>query len=70
MNLHRVIYTQDGIVKQEFFGSDAAASKRSTELRKLGTALDGKPEREPIDVPTNKEALLIWLNENASLVKE
>lgn len=69
MNLHRVIYTQDGTTKQEFFGSGEAASKRSTELRKLGTALEGKPEREPIDVPTNKEALLNWLNEHATLVK-
>lgn len=69
MNLHCVFYTPEGEAdRQEFFASEGAASKRCTELKKIGGLL-GKPEREAVDVPTNKTGLIEWLNENAGLAK-
>lgn len=75
MNLHRVTYSladeKSGIVThhQEFFGSDGAASKRMTELKKeKKDELDGKVERAPIDIPTGKVDLLEWLNTHATVV--
>ena len=61
---------QEGIVikHQEFAGSDGAASKRCTEIKKsMKDTLDDKPEREAIDIPTKKDELIAWLNNNASL---
>lgn len=70
MKAHRVIYalTIDlGVVERaEYFSSEGAASKRCTELRK-DTAVDGKPERESLEIPTNRDGLLEWLNLNAYL---
>jgi hypothetical protein len=75
MNLHRVTFSladeKSGIIThhQEFFGSDGAASKRMTEIKKDKKAeLDGKVEREPIDIPTGKVDLLAWLNVHATVV--
>lgn len=74
MKIYRIKYTLasgagDTIVltkKQEFAASDGAASKRCTELKKdFKDTLDDKPEREAIDIPTDKTGLIEWLNKNA-----
>lgn len=76
MKLHRIKYTLtsgagDTILltkKQEFAAADGAASKRCTEIKKdFKDTLDDKPEREAIDIPTDKTGLIEWLNNNASV---
>lgn len=65
-----VVPEQDGVTvtHHEFAASDGAASKRCTEIKKdLKDTLDDKPERKAIDIPTDKNGLIAWLNKNASL---
>lgn len=66
MRLHRITYARDDVDYQEFAGSDSDASKRSTELKKEG-GLQGKPERAPVEIPTDKAGLIEWLNKNAQI---
>ncbi len=66
MNLHRVTYsvdTEEGVVQmRKFAASGAEASKLATALKKEEPALVGKPERDEVDVPTNKAGLIAFLN--------
>lgn len=80
MKLYKITYdlvdedaAADGgnIVKtmQEFATSDGAASKRCTAIKsEFKKQLDGKPEREALDVPNTKVELVEWLNKNATMV--
>jgi len=69
MNLHQVTFnTPSGSVRRQFAGSADAASKLATELKKSGRATD-KPERESVEIATDKVGLIKWLNENASVVE-
>lgn len=66
MNLHRVTYNVDdgnGLITQrrEFAASGTEASKIATRLKKLDDVV-GKPERDEVDVPTNKAGLIAFLN--------
>lgn len=71
MRLHRITYSAEGVPRQEFAGSDTDASKRCTEIKKtMSSVLDDKPERAPVDIPTDKAGLLAWLNTNAKLAVE
>ena len=66
MRLYEIKYeNSEGEVRREFAGSDSDASKRSTELKKTNVAVN-KPTREAVDVPTDKQGLIGWLNENAT----
>jgi len=67
MNLHRVTYTVETESgeqqRRKFAASGAEASKVATALKKeLGVSLVGKPERDEVDVPTNKAGLIAFLN--------
>lgn len=67
MNLHRVTYTvkdDEGVKTQrrKFAASGAEASKIATALKKDDPRLVGKPERDEVDVPTNKAGLIAFLN--------
>jgi len=67
MKLYQVTYTDNtNTVRRQFASSDAAASQLSTKLKADGTA-EKRPERESIDVPTDKNGLIIWLNENVGV---
>jgi hypothetical protein len=66
MKLHRITYAKDEEERQEFAASDGAASARITALKKEG-GIQGKPEREPVEIPTDKTGLIEWLNTNAYL---
>ncbi len=64
MKLHRITFThKDGGNRFAYASSETEASKMSTKLKAEHGG--GKPTREPIEVPTGKDALLEWLNENA-----
>lgn len=69
MKLHRIKYCRDEIERQEFAASDGAASARVTVLKKEG-GLTGKPEREPVEIPTDRNGLIEWLNKNARIAEE
>lgn len=66
MKIYRISYCRNGVPHQKFAGSDDAASKCSTELKK-GKDIDDKPEREAIDIPTDKVGLIEWLNVHAHM---
>lgn len=73
MKLHRVMYETDedsdpGIVKRRLFAASAdAASKLATSLKqKHGKDLVGKPERDVVEVPTDKQGLIDFLNSGAA----
>lgn len=53
--------------KREWFGSERAAVVRRLELFKAGQLHGKKKDHSiwPIDVPTRKEDMLAWLNQNA-----
>ncbi len=65
MKIHRITYCLDGQERQQFAASDSEASKR-TSILKATKGIEGKPERAPIDIPTDKTGLIEWLNKNAS----
>lgn len=66
MNLHHVKYTdKNGVKRQQFAASASSASALATELKKTGES-PLKPIRDSIEVPTKKDELIDWLNDNAS----
>lgn len=67
MKIHRIKYSKDGVVRMKYAASDAEASKIGTALKNEG--IEGKPYREPIDVPTDKTGLIAFLNEHATVAK-
>lgn len=69
MRLHKITYTADGVKRQEFAGSDSDASKRSTALKAIEGVDKKSVSRQGVEIPTNKEGLLDWLNNNATVAK-
>lgn len=71
MKLYQITYvieddTAAEVTLRKFASSDSEASKIATELKKT-KKLVGKPEREAIDIATDKAGLLSWLNEHATV---
>ncbi len=71
MKLHMVTYVIDDdtpaeVTLRKFAGSESDASKMATALKKEHKLI-GKPEREAIEIPTDKAGLLEWLNKNATV---
>lgn len=64
MKLYRVIYgtTQDGrdVVRSKWVGTQAAAAAVK---KKLNEGIEFDIEVENVEVPTDKEGLLQWLNQ-------
>lgn len=65
MKLYRVLYEDGGLNRAMFYGTQAEA-KAGQKALEADVGYHNVDPFEPIEVPTDKQGLILWLNEYAT----